>query len=292
MAIVAGTVSIPGPVKIHEDADMWVSDDLYIGPHTVIKKGFKVRCRSLHIGTHCYIHENIEIGFGGCMGPNAHVYIDDYVGIFYGTRINCAEPVHIGKYCGIGDMINIWTHGSWLPVVEGFPPQKQGPVWIGDKVWLPSRCQILAGVTIGDNVVCGAGTLINKDLPGGCFAAGVPAKVKAENVYPKPLTADELMVMGEVLRDQYLIIAEDKGFKPDIDIRAAIVTDYPELDSTYLWFKYQDELVGFNLQHPELTDLHDISECAEDFRDFLRRNGFKFYNGGFFRSMLPLRFAR
>jgi len=288
MSIAAGEIIVPGPVKISDDAEMWVSDKVEIGPYTVIKKGFKATCCSLHIGEHCYIHDNVEIGFGGCMGPNADVYIGNYVGIFQGTHINCAEQVHIGDYVGIGQEVKIWTHGTWLPVAEGFPPQQQGSVWVGDKVWLPARCQVLAGVIIGDNVVVGINSLVNKNLPGGCFAAGMPAKVLKENAYPKPLDGPTLLRVAAELCAEYKIIAHDKGFGPHVAAKTNVNGIHP---GVYIWFEYQDEFIEFDLRRPELTNLHGVSEYAQDFRDFLRRNGFKFYNGGFFRSMLPLRFS-
>lgn len=279
--IITNKLEVPGPVKIHDDIDMLVSDSVYIGEYTVIKSGFRAKCRSLHIGRHCYIHENVEIGFGGCIGPNAHVYIDDYVGIFQNTHINCAETVHIGKHCGIGQEVKIWTHSAWLPVAEGFPPQHQAPVIIGDKVWLPARCQILPGVTIGDNVVVGINSLVNRNLPAGCFAAGIPAKVKEMDAYPKPLTNKELHKVALDLRKDYKIIAQDKGFEPILVVYGPVIG-----------FFYEDERTWFDLSMPNRLDMHGISPYAEDFRDYLRRNGFKFYNGGFFRSIMPERFTR
>jgi len=50
-------------------------------------------------------------------------------------------------------------------------------VKIGKKCWITSRCIILGGVTIWDNVIIGAGSVVTKDIPSNCFAAGNPAKV-------------------------------------------------------------------------------------------------------------------
>jgi len=48
---------------------------------------------------------------------------------------------------------------------------------IGDRVWTGLRVTILGGVNIGSDVVIGAGSLVNRDIPSGSVAAGVPAKV-------------------------------------------------------------------------------------------------------------------
>ena len=50
-------------------------------------------------------------------------------------------------------------------------------VVVGSDVWLGARVVVLPGVTIGDGVVVGAGAVVTHDLPPGCIAVGVPAKV-------------------------------------------------------------------------------------------------------------------
>ena len=51
------------------------------------------------------------------------------------------------------------------------------PVTIGNDVWIGSNVCILPGVTIGSNVVIGAGSLVNKDIPDGVVAVGNPCRV-------------------------------------------------------------------------------------------------------------------
>lgn len=50
------------------------------------------------------------------------------------------------------------------------------PVTIGKNCWITSRCIILPGANIGDNVVIGAGSVVTGDIPANCFAAGNPCK--------------------------------------------------------------------------------------------------------------------
>ena len=68
---------------------------------------------------------------------------------------------------------------------------------IGKNVWLPARSIVLPNVTIGDNVVVGINSIVNRSLPGGCFAAGTPCKVIKENMYPKKLNDEQLSEMVE-----------------------------------------------------------------------------------------------
>lgn len=269
-------------IDVHPDTkignvDIWASDQVSIGQYAVLGDGFKAKCRTLKIGRHAYIGQNVGIGGGGCMGVEAHVEIGDMSLIADGCFINCAAPVFIGKHVAFGFETQVWTHGVWSPVEQGFPKQKQAPVFIGDEVWLPSRCQVLPGVTIGSNVVVGMGSLVNKDLPWGCLAVGRPARVIRENCYPKRLSDYELEIELERVCDGY--DAADKGFYPEVRVIGGCAL-----------FQHKDETVIFDARSKEFTDTV-LTPYAEDFRDYLRRNGFPFYGGGFFQSLTPERFA-
>ena len=54
------------------------------------------------------------------------------------------------------------------------------PVIIGNNVWIGGNVNVLPGVTIGDNVVIGAGSVVNKDIPSNSVAVGNPCKVIKE----------------------------------------------------------------------------------------------------------------
>ena len=123
--------------------------------------------------------------------------------VFENTIINPSEPVEIGDNCGIGAEVMIWTHGAWLDITQGFPADF-GPVKIGNNVWLPARSVVLPHVTIGNNVVIGINSIINRSLPDGCFAAGSPCKVIKEDMYPKKLTEDaKKKLIWEIISDWY-----------------------------------------------------------------------------------------
>ncbi|MDE6195635.1 MAG: sugar O-acetyltransferase [Erysipelotrichaceae bacterium] len=51
------------------------------------------------------------------------------------------------------------------------------PITVGDNVWIGANVSVLPGVSIGNNTIIGAGSVVNKDIPEGVIAAGVPCKV-------------------------------------------------------------------------------------------------------------------
>ena len=51
------------------------------------------------------------------------------------------------------------------------------PTQIGDRVWIGANVTILKGVTIGNDAVIGAGSVVTKDIPEKAIAVGNPAKV-------------------------------------------------------------------------------------------------------------------
>ena len=52
-----------------------------------------------------------------------------------------------------------------------------GKIKVGDNCFIGCRTTILPGVTIGENVIIGAGSVVNNDIPSNCVAAGIPCKV-------------------------------------------------------------------------------------------------------------------
>lgn len=54
------------------------------------------------------------------------------------------------------------------------------PIRIGNNVWLGGNVVVLPGVTIGDNIVIGAGSVVTKDVPANSLAVGNPCRVVRE----------------------------------------------------------------------------------------------------------------
>ena len=123
----------------------------------------------------------------------------------------------IGDNTGIGGEVMIWTHGAWLDITQGFPADF-GPVHIGRNVWLPARSIVLPNVCIGDNVVIGINSIINRDLPDGCFAAGSPCKVIKENVYPKEIPIEIIDSQVKKIIEDWTELIKFKTDKYDFEV--------------------------------------------------------------------------
>ena len=87
------------------------------------------------------------------------------------------ENVMIAQAVTIRDTDHNFSRGDISFNMQGI---SVAPVTIGDNVWIGHGVIILKGVTIGSNTVIAAGAVVNRDIPSGVVAAGIPAKVIRE----------------------------------------------------------------------------------------------------------------
>ena len=89
-----------------------------------------------------------------------------------------AAPSTIGDNCLIGPECGFYTVNHPMDAKTRVANYVYGePITIGNNVWFGGHCVVLSGVTIGDNAVIGAGSVVTKDIPAGAVAAGNPARV-------------------------------------------------------------------------------------------------------------------
>lgn len=94
------------------------------------------------------------------------------------TLFDCNDQITLGDYVSFGHDCMVLTgyHDMTFIGVERQLSSPTKPVTIKDGAWIASGAIILPGVTIGENAVIGAGSVVTKDIPDNEFWAGNPAK--------------------------------------------------------------------------------------------------------------------
>ena len=97
----------------------------------------------------------------------------------YNCTIIDVAKVKIGDYCQMAPNVAIYTAGHPVyPSTRNSAYEYGKSITIGDNVWIGGNTVICPGVQIGSNVVIGAGSVVTKDIPDWCVAAGNPCQVK------------------------------------------------------------------------------------------------------------------
>ncbi|MGN8913839.1 sugar O-acetyltransferase [Anaerofustis butyriciformans] len=118
----------------------------------------------------------IEPSFHCDYGFNIHMH--GLAVINYNCVILDTSPVNIGKNAFIAPGVCIACSGHAIDKTQrakGVGTSK--PITIEDDVWIGANSTICAGVTIGQGSVIATGSVVNKDIPKGAIAGGVPCKV-------------------------------------------------------------------------------------------------------------------
>lgn len=125
------------------------------------------------IGENCYIEPPFHANWAG-----AHIHFGRNV--YANFNLTCVDDTHIyvGDYTMIGPNVTLAAAGH--PIVPELREQNYQynlPIRIGRNCWLGACVTVLPGVTIGDNVVIGAGSIVTKGLPSNVVALGAPCRV-------------------------------------------------------------------------------------------------------------------
>ena len=122
----------------------------------------------------CDYGENISVGENTFINTNC-MFLDN-------------NKIAIGKNGLIAPYVQIYTANHPLKASERIVGKGKEtryltyskPVIIGDNVWIGGNCVIFPGVTIGNNVTIGAGSIVTQNIPDNVLAFGNPCEIKAE----------------------------------------------------------------------------------------------------------------
>ena len=114
-----------------------------------------------------------DYGFNISVGKN--FYTNHNCTILDGAKVEFGDNVFIAPNCVFstaGHAIDAEQRGKGLEIAL--------PIKVGNNVWFGANVSVLPGVTIGDNTIIGAGSVVNKDIPSGVIAVGNPCRVIRE----------------------------------------------------------------------------------------------------------------
>jgi bifunctional UDP-N-acetylglucosamine pyrophosphorylase / glucosamine-1-phosphate N-acetyltransferase len=192
-------VTVRDPASTHIEASVEIGRDTVILPGTFLRGETK-------IGSDCVIGPSADlldtavgdgalvehsVGRGATVGPGANV--GPYTYLRPGTVLG--EVSKVGAYCelkntrvGAGSKVPHLSYVGDAEIGEGanlgagtitanYDGKDKHRTTIGDGVFTGINTNLIAPVTIGENAYLGAGSLVNKDIPPGKMAVGMPARV-------------------------------------------------------------------------------------------------------------------
>jgi acetyltransferase-like isoleucine patch superfamily enzyme len=182
----------------HVEGDWWshpipdnveFGEGFYCESAQIFRKLHSKKPRAVLIGKHvsCYA------GCSFSVGENAQCTIGDFT-LLNGALIMAEEKIDIGSHCLISWNVGIADSDfhplqpaqrlidaqALAPYFENRPPRpklKSAPVTIADNVWIGMNAVVLKGVTIGENSVVAAGSVVTKSVLPNTVVAGNPAVV-------------------------------------------------------------------------------------------------------------------
>lgn len=145
-------------------------------PTELDKRGELLKELFAEIGDGCYIEPPLYANWGG-----HHVHFGKNVYANFNLTLVDDTHIYVGDCTMFGPNVVIATGGHpLLPGLREKGYQYNAPVHIGRNCWLGAGVVVVPGITIGDNVVIGAGSIVTKDIPSNVLAVGNPCKVLRE----------------------------------------------------------------------------------------------------------------
>jgi acetyltransferase-like isoleucine patch superfamily enzyme len=112
-------------------------------------------------------------------GPGATLYIGDNVFIGGLCLIAASQRIVIGSGSMLAELVTIRDHDHDPSQPPRAGRMLVGELLIGERVWVGAKATIVRRcATIGNDAVIGANALVNRPVPAGCLAAGVPAVIR------------------------------------------------------------------------------------------------------------------
>jgi len=149
-----------------------------------------------------------------------HLGVNIGVGCFISTKSFPSEPylITIGNHVRVATDVSFFTHGGlWSQRKKHKNLDYFGKIYIGNYTYIGEGAKIMPGVTIGDDVIVGAGSIVTKSVENGSIVAGNPARVvgKTEDFVKKiqAISLPTFSMTYEEKKRKLLSLAEEKFIK-------------------------------------------------------------------------------
>ncbi len=124
------------------------------------------------VGENCYVEPPLHANWG------CHTHFGKNVYANFNLTLVDDTDIFVGDSVMFGPNVTVATAGHPIdPALRIKVGQFNIPVRIGNNVWIGANSVILPGITIGDNSVIGAGSIVTKDIPENAVAVGNPCRV-------------------------------------------------------------------------------------------------------------------
>lgn len=172
------------------------------GPHTRVGLSDGAKKENVIIEDDCWVFGQLDVQ------SNGKIVMKNRSKLGLNSRVRCVDYVEIGAFTAIGNNVMITDNNSH-PVNPEYRKQMRlsgytsdmrrwkhsahAPIIIGENCWIGENARICKGVTIGDNAVIAANSVVTKDVPANAVAAGNPAKIVKTDIdqIPAPTSSPE-----------------------------------------------------------------------------------------------------
>lgn len=171
----AGLLYQPGDPELAADRDITVQKlYAYNNMHPLERDARRAAIRDLlgAVGRDCTVEQPLfcTYGYNGTLGDNCFLNVN--------CKLMDSGKITIGNNVFIAPNVCLITEEHAMDVEQRLAGLEYAhPVTIGDNVWLCTGVLVLPGVTIGENSVIGAGSVVTKDIPANSLAVGNPCHV-------------------------------------------------------------------------------------------------------------------
>jgi acetyltransferase-like isoleucine patch superfamily enzyme len=173
-----------------------LAKNVEIGREAQIKLGTMINARTFKLG------KKSRIGFFTFVKGESDLLVGDACIIGPKCMINCSRPVVLDYYSGVGPGSYLYTHGSGMPVTEGYRATF-APIHIKEKAWVNMHSTIGPGVTIGEGSIIMPGTILLESVGPKRMVTGDPAKLNNLPIFFTPIHDNSIKELSEKILKEF-----------------------------------------------------------------------------------------